>query len=176
MDFLHDNFCPLRFILSLATSEYSPAPFSSLSPIMCLNTSRLNSPISLSLFFYMRCSEALTTFIAPHWTCCSMSMSPHNGETRTRLSMSAVSHQGWADGNGLLTLQSCFTAGLSQPCWYLELFFCRSETLPFLCWTSWGSCQPFPQACQSPSGQQCNHQLYQLLPPILYLFISQVTP
>lgn len=86
MDFLHFSYCPLAFILSLATTENSLAPFSSLSPIMCLNTSRLNSPSSLSLFFYMRCSEALTTFTAPHWTCSSTSMSSHNGELRTGLS------------------------------------------------------------------------------------------
>lgn len=132
MDFLHYNFCPLPFILSLATNENGLAQFSSLSPIMCLNTSRLNSPSYLSLFFYTRCSEALTTFIALHWTCSSMSMSSHNREPRTRPSMAALAHQGWAEGKIFSLCRAAFQQVCLSPRWYLELFFWRGRTLHFL--------------------------------------------
>lgn len=75
---------PLLHVLSLGVTEKSLAPPSFLLPSSCSHTwlrpclsllfSRLNSPSSLCLPSYDRCSHSIIIFMGLCWTCCSTSV------------------------------------------------------------------------------------------------------
>lgn len=67
-----------------------------------------------------------------------------------------------------LLQQSCFPAN-QPPAWHGRQGYSSLGTRFYIsiCWTSWDCCWHISPACQGPSKQQYNYQVYQALLPVL---------